>query len=392
MDAKAFVRTVLLLICLVLVAPAVIWLVTTTSLATVALASTGLLIVVLFSLVAYSFRWRFWAWFLGAAAVLLTPGLLKLGGLFIQGHVRTAMEAWIYVYAAGAVGGLVVELIRGRGGLEFPSADAPPFTRMTAATAIPQPASNGGESVPNVPAPALSTTAEAIDPPLTSPVVTAPATAVATASPSAMTGSETAPQNGAGPDGEATSWHGRIDIGFLSRVTMGGIAAAAALVVVRIIAGDTHPSDFHTAAFRLETLAGAALVGMIAPALWTGTQTVIESRFSFLKGTMDTAGVAVANAEQAVRAARDAGLASGPEASQFIVDAAPLRSPEFIAAIAREADPTEVGKMLLARINSSRIDVGTAQALQEAHLGQALGSLETAERVLRSASQRTTRR
>jgi hypothetical protein len=223
-------------------------------------------------------------------------------------------------------------------------------------------------------------------------VVTVPSPAVAQSA--AFVATEAAPENGTDMTTEEIPERGgRIDIGFFSRVTMGGLAAAATLILVRIIVGDTLPGHFLASALRLDTLAGAVLVGMIAPALWSGTQTLVESRFSFMKGAMDTAVAAVANAEQSVRAARDAGLSpASPEVPQFIVDAAPLRSPEFIATIAREEDPTEVGKMLLTRINSARIDLGTVQAQQEAQLGQALGSLETAERLLRSALQRLSRR
>lgn len=399
MDAKAFIRAVLLVLCLVLAAPAVIWLVTTTSLEVVAVAGLGVLALMVLGALAFFLRWKFWAWFLGALAVLLTPGLLKLGAQFIIGDGRAAMEAWIYVYVAGAVGGLLLELIRGRGGLEFPSAELPaaPLTVPIGAVASP-PAANGGETVaalqgpigpigpigPAPPAPG--------DAPPNSSVVTAPSPAVAPSA--AFVATDAVPENGAvvaAEPGAGREW--RIDIGFFSRVTMGGIAAAAALILVQILHGDAHPAHFVTSALRLDTLAGAVLVGMIAPALWSGAQRLVESRFTIIKGSMDTAVAAVANAEQAVRAARDAGLSpAGPESSQFIVDAAPLRSPEFIATIAREEDPTEVGKMLLTRINSARIDLGTVQAQQEAQLGQALGSLETAEGLLRSAIERASRR
>ena len=388
MDAKAFIRAVLLVICLVLVAPAVIWLVTTTSLEVVAIAGIGALAVLLLAFLAMTFRWQFWAWFMGVVAVLLIPGLLKLGAQFIVGDARAAMEAWIYVYSAGAVGGLVAELIRGRGGLEFPSGEPPSIRRVAPAAVAPSAVSNGGEPVSPVPPGGQALTGSPNDP----AGATAPATALAVASPAAFNAPETVPGNGTVVAAEpGTERGGRIDVGFFSRVTMGGIAAAAALIVVRIVAGDTLPGHFLASALRLDTLAGAAVIGMLAPALWTGTQTLVESRFSFLRGAVDTAAAAVANAEQAVKAARGAGLSAGSDASQFIVDAAPLRSPEFIATIATEEDPTEVGKMLLARINSSRIDLGTMQAHLEAQLGQALGSLETAERILRAASTRANR-
>ena len=390
MDAKAFIRAVLLVICLVLVAPAVIWLTTTTSLEVVAIAGIGALAVLLLALLALTFRWQFWAWFMGVVAVLLIPGLLKLGAQFILGDARAAMEAWIYVYSAGAVGGLVVELIRGRGGLDFPVGEPPSVHRVAASPLAAQPMGNGMEPA-SAGSPAGYPAAGGVaDPAAGPPGATAPATALAVASPAAFSAPETVPANGAAP--EPTERGGRIDIGFFSRMTMGGIAAAAALIVVRIVVGDTQPGHFLASALRLDTLAGAAMIGMIAPAVWSGTQTLVESRFSFLKGAVETAAAAVANAEHAVRAARDAGLTAGPDTSQFIVDAAPLRSPEFIATIATEEDPTEVGKMLLARINSSRIDLGAMQAHQEAQLGQALGSLETAERILRAANTRATPR
>ncbi|MDP8956708.1 MAG: hypothetical protein M3N24_07105 [Actinomycetota bacterium] len=393
MDAKAFIRAVLLVISLVLAAPAVIWLVTTTSLEIVAIAGLGVLLLIVLASLAFTLRWRFWAWFMGVIAVLLTPGLLKLGAQFIGGDARAAMEAWIYVYVAGAVGGLLLELIRARGGLEFPSAEllAPPSMAPVGAVTSPS-VPNGGEPVAGLPGPIGPAPPGPGEAPLNSSVVTVPAATMA--SPSAFVAPQTALANGA----EVTMAPApvpaeRIDIGFFSRVTMGGIAAAAALIVVRIIVGDAQPAHFLASALRLDTLAGAVLVGMLAPALWSGTQTLVESRFSFMKGAVDTAVAAVANAEHAVRAAREAGLSpGGPEVSQFIVDAAPLRSPEFIATIAREEDPTEVGKMLLTKINASRIDLAASQAQQEAQLGQALGSLETAERLLRSAMARTSRR
>ncbi len=407
MDAKAFMRAVLLVVCLVLAAPAIIWLVTTTSLEFVAIASSGVLALVLLGALAYMLRLKFWAWFMGVVAVVLAPGLLQLGAQFTLGEARAAMEAWVYVYVAGAVGGLVFELVRGRGGLEFPSAEPPVVPRLAPVSPVAsQTVGNGGEPVGGPPAPIAASPPATGELPMnpsgvtTPAVVTTPAAGVMTtpaagmASPSAaFLASGAAPENGMEVAAEGRPSRGaRIDIGFFSRVTMGGIAAAAVLIVVRIAAGHPEPGHFLESALRLDTLAGAVVIGVLAPALWSGTQTLIESRISFLKGSMDTAAAAVANAEQAVRAARDAGFESGPEASQFIVDAAPLRSPEFIATIAREHDPTEVGKMLLARINSARIDLGAAQALQEAQLGQALGSLETAERLLRSASQRATRR
>ncbi len=396
MDAKAFIRAVVLVLGLVLAAPAVIWLVTSTSLAVVAVAGLGVLFLMVLGAMAFSLRWGFWAWFMGALAVLLTPGLLKLGAQFIVGDARAAMEAWVYVYVAGAVGGLLLELIRGKGGLEFPSAELPVTPRTAPIGAVtPPPASNGGEAIAALPGPIGPigpASPSGGDAPLNSPVVTMPSPAVAQSA--AFVATEAAPENGTDMTTEQIPERGgRIDIGFFSRVTMGGLAAAATLIVVRIIVGDTLPAHFLASALRLDTLAGAVLVGMLAPALWSGTQTLLESRFSFMKGAMDTAVAAVANAEQAVRAARDAGLSpASPDAPQFIVDAAPLRSPEFIATIAREEDPTEVGKMLLTRINSARIDLGTVQAQQEAQLGQALGSLETAERLLRSALQRLSRR
>jgi hypothetical protein len=400
-DTKAFIRAVLVVLCLVLLAPAVIWLVTTTSLEVVAVAGLGVLALIVLSALAFFLQWKFWPWFMGALAVLLTPGLLKLGAQFIVGDARGAMEAWIYIYVAGAVGGLLLELIRGRGGLEFPSADPPAAPRTVPAAAVTSPSppvANGGEPVASLSGaigpigpigPAPPSTGE---PTLNSSVVTVPSPAVAP--PAAFVATEAARENGTDLTTLQTPERGgRIDIGFFSRVTMGGLAAASVLIVVRLVVGDTQPAHFLASALRLDTLAGAVLVGMIAPALWSGTQTLVESRFSFMKGAIDTAVAAVANAEQAVRAARDAGLSpAGPEASQFIVDAGPLRSPEFIATIAREEDPTEVGKMLLTRINSSRIDLGAAQSQQEAQLGQALGSLETAERLLRSALQRASRR
>ncbi len=399
MDAKAFIRAVVLVLSLVLAAPAVIWLVTTTSLAVVAVAGLGVLLLMVLGALAFSLQWKFWAWFIGVVAVLLTPGLLKLGAQFIVGDARAAMEAWVYVYVSGAVGGLLLELIRGRGGLEFPSAELPAMPRTRPIAAVPSPpAANGGETVAALPGPIgpmgpIGPAPPAPgDAPPDSSVVTVPSPAVAQSA--AFVATEAAPENGTDMTTEQIPGRGgRIDIGFFSRVTMGGLAAAATLIVVRIIVGDTQPGHFLASALRLDTLAGAVLVGMIAPALWSGTQTLVESRFSFMKGAMDTAVAAVANAEQAVRAARDAGLSpAAPDAPQFIVDATPLRSPEFIATIAREEDPTEVGKMLLTRINSSRIDLGTVQAQQEAQLGQALGSLETAERLLRSALQRLWRR
>ncbi|HEX2090042.1 MAG TPA: hypothetical protein VHI54_08995 [Actinomycetota bacterium] len=399
MDAKVFIRAVLLVLCLVLAAPAVIWLVTTTSLEVVALSGLGVLSLIVLGALAFLLQWRFWAWFMGAVAVLLTPGLLKLGAQFIVGDARAAMEAWIYVYAAGAVGGLLLDLIRGKGGLEFPSAELPvAFRTVPTAPVASPPVANGGEPVSALPGPIGPIGPVGPAPPATADAPPAP-TVVTTPTPSvpqsaAFVASEAAPENGTGVMTEGARERGaRIDIGFFSRVTMGGLAAAATIIVVRIIVGDTQPAHFLASALRLDTLAGAVLVGMLAPALWSGTQTLVESRFSFMKGAMDTAVAAVANAEQAVRAARDAGLSpAGPDAPQFIVDAAPLRSPEFIATIAREEDPTEVGKMLLTRINSARIDLGAVQAQQEAQLGQALGSLETAERLLRSALGRVSRR
>jgi hypothetical protein len=397
-DAKAFIRAVVLVLCLVLAAPAVIWLVTATSLEVVALASLGVLALLVLGALAFYLQSKFWAWFMGGLAVLLTPGLLKLGAQFIVGDARGAMEAWIYVYVAGAVGGLLLELIRGRGGLEFPTAELPTVPRTAPIGAVTSPqAANGGEAIAALPGPIGpigpigAAPPAGADAPLNSPVVTMPSPAVAQSA--AFVATEAAPENGTDMTTEQIPERGgRIDIGFFSRVTMGGLAAAATLIVVRVIVGDTLPAHFLASALRLDTLAGAVLVGMIAPALWSGMQTLLESRFSFMKGAMDTAVAAVANAEQAVRAARDAGLSpASPEAPQFIVDAAPLRSPEFIATIAREEDPTEVGKMLLTRINSARIDLGTVQAQQEAQLGQALGSLETAERLLRSALQRLSR-
>ena len=397
MDTKAFIRAVLLVVCLVLAAPAIIWLVTTTSLEVVAIAGMGVLAILLLSFLALTFRWKFWAWFLGALTVLITPGLLKLGAQFIVGDARSAMEAWVYVYVSGAVGGFVLELVRGRGGLEFPSADPPMVPRLatTGPLAAP-PGVNGGEPAAPPQTMAVPSATPAGEIPMSSAVVAVPAptTSLAVVPPSAaFVAPETAPENGTEIAPEpSVAPGGRIDIGFFARVTMGGLAAAAALIVVRIIAGDTQPVHFLNSALRLDTLAGAVMVGMIAPALWNGTQALLESRYSFLKGSMDTAAVAVANAEQAVKTARDAGLGGSPDAPQFIVDAAPLRSPEFIATIATEDDPTEVGKMLLSRINSARIDLGAVQAQQEAQLGQALGSLETAERLLREASSRATRR
>ncbi len=392
-DTKAFIRAVLLVLCLVLVSPAVILLVTTTSLEVVAVAGLGVLALIVLGVLAFLLRWKFWPWFMGALAVLLTPGLLKLGAQFIVGDARAAMEAWIYVYVAGAVGGLLLELIRGRGGLEFPSAEPPaaPQTVPVSTVASP-PVPNGGEPVAALPGPIGPALGGPGDTPLNSSVVTAPSPAVA--SPAAFVATEAAPENGTDVTTEQTPERGgRIDIGFFSSVTMGGLAAAAVLIVVRIVVGDTLPAHFLASALRLDTLAGAVLVGMIAPALWSGTQTLVESRSSFMKGAIETAVATVANAEQAVRAARDAGLSpAGPETPQFIVDAAPLRSPEFIATIAREEDPTEVGKMLLARINSARIDLGAVQAQQEVQLGQALGSLEMAERLLRSTINRGSRR
>ena len=106
MDAKAFIRAVLLVICLVLAAPAVIWLVTTTSLEMVAIAGIAVLLVLLLGALAFTYRSRFWAWFMGVLTLVITPSLLKLGAQFISGDTRAAMEAWIYVYVAGAVGGL----------------------------------------------------------------------------------------------------------------------------------------------------------------------------------------------------------------------------------------------------------------------------------------------
>ena len=398
MDTKAFVRAVLLVLCLVLAAPAVIWLVTTTDLEAVSIAGLGLLVVVLLAYLAYVYRWRFWAWFMGGLAVLLTPGLLKLGAQFISGDFRGAMEAWVYVYAAGAVGGLVLELIRAKGGLEFPSAEPPVTPQLGPAFGTHlAPATNGGEAAPVAPAvasPAAYAGTLAVGP-QGSPAMTSPATALAVPP---ATAPFVAPAEGPSQNGTDLAVEpapvlrgGRTNIGFFARVTMGGVAAAAVLILVRIIVGDTLPGDFLASALRLDTLAGAALIGMIAPALWTGAQNMLESKSSFMRGVIDTAAVAVGSAEQAVKSAQDMSLTGGPEASQFIVDAAPLRSPEFIATLAREEDPTELGKMLLTRINESRIDVSATQAQQETMLGQALGSLETAQRILRSAGQRARR-
>ena len=397
MDTKAFVRAVLLVLCLVLAAPAVIWLVTATDLEVVAIAGLGLLAVVLLAYLAYVYRWRFWAWFMGGLAVLLTPGLLKLGAQFISGDFKGAMEAWVYVYAAGAVGGLVLELIRAKGGLEFPSFEPAlaPQVGPPVATHVPS-GTNGGEPSPGGPgvaSPAAYTGTAAVASQgtagMASPataLAVPPATAPFVADAPSQNGTDLAAESAAAPRG------GRTDIGFFARVTMGGVAAAAVLILVRIIVGDTLPSDFLASALRLDTLAGAVLIGMIAPALWTGTQNLFESKSSFMRGVIDTATVAVGSAEQAVKSAQEMGPTGGPESSQFIVDAAPLRSPEFIATLAREEDPTELGKMLLTKINASRIDVSATQAQQEATLGQALGSLETAQRILRSAGERAARR
>jgi hypothetical protein len=303
------------------------------------------------------------------------------------------MEAWIFVYTAGAVGGLVFELIRGRGGVEFPSVEGLAGPRFGQASQTSVAVGNGGEPPAAAPLPTPAP-AGGLDASSGSTLVPASATSLSVAPPAAHFVPETTAPNGMDmADTTGAPRGGRTYIGFLARVTMGGLAASAMLVLVQIISGRTDPTSFTETALRLDTLAGAALVGMVAPALWTGIQTISESRFSFLKGTMDTAAVAVANAEQAVKTAQETALVtSGQDVSQFIVDAASLRSPEFIATLAREEDPTEVGKMLLARINSSRIDLATTQAHVEAQLGQALGSLEAAQRVLRAANLRANRR
>jgi hypothetical protein len=390
-DTKAFIRTVVLVLCALLTAPAVVWLVTTVDLETVALAGIGVFVVLVFAYLAYLLTWRFWAWFIGIVAVLLTPALLKLGALFIVGDARSAMEAWVYVYVSGAVGGLVLELLRGRGGLELPSPVPPQSSsRVSAAGPLAQrPIGNGEEAfVTSATSPPAGS-----DPITGSPLGGGQATTVALAPAPATYMSETASQDGAEFAAADSNRGGRAYIGFLARVTMGGIAASGLLALFRIVSGNTEPSSFTTSALRLDTLAAATLIGIVAPALWTAGQSMVESRFSFMRGAMDTAVVAVLSAEQSVKSARDAAvMKGGPDSSQFIVDAAPLRSPEFIATLAREEDPTEVGKMLLARINSSRLDVATGHSEQESQLGQALGSLETARRILRAGTLRLTRR
>ena len=164
-------------------------------------------------------------WVLGLFALFVAPFVVVAAGL----TVLKDATPWVAIYWAGALGGLVLELMRGKWRVELPSR-----------------------------------------------------------------------RDEAGAD-EAKDFepHGpRFDIGFLGRMTTGGLAAPVFLILYSAIVDKVAAADLRGIAEQMDTFAWAVLFGFASPGAWAAGEEWIKSRLAVVKTTLDKTQEALQKAEQ----------------------------------------------------------------------------------------------
>jgi hypothetical protein len=311
-----------ILVVFALIVPAV-WLVNNWSLD--AAAAVSLAAAVLLALLALARQEWIWAWSLGLLAFSLTPGLLVLAASLTEGVTSQSLAAWTAPYFAGAIGGLILELIQGRGRLELPSVAAkepPPAGSPEASRPIE--GSAGNES----------------------------------------TGGTDEEDDIAAPYGP------RIDLGFFARLTLGGVAGAAFMILIRVAVDEVSPSSLPASGTSLETLAWAALIGAVSPAVWKAGQALVNARMGSLTEKVQASGEVLDEAEAVVK---DAAVA---EESAVVGE---IRVEDLASQLTQAPDSDVVMGLLQDQV-MSRV---RPRAQIQMQLGEALGMIRAAKRVLR---------
>jgi hypothetical protein len=282
-------RAILFGVFLGLIIPGIVWLSINETLGVISIVALVVILIVGAMYLAVTRGPLFWAWALGVTAILLTPALLSLGGA-LGGEARPVFYHWIYVYCAGAVGGLVLELLIGRGRLELPSVVAPdPASPSSGAPPI-----SGGQSDP-------------VDDPF-SPYGT------------------------------------RFDIGFFARITLGGVAAAAFVVLIHAATKKTDIQTLSQVAKHFDTLGLAAIIGAVAITAWKSAEAIANSRLAPLLAAADATAPALDQAHDTLDAAA---TQQADEAHGVALAASDLlRSREVHAALAQETDPDKIVELL----------------------------------------------
>jgi hypothetical protein len=126
------------------------------------------------------------------------------------------LQQWIGVYIAGAFGGLVLELGATRGQLELPSA---------------------------------------------------------------RQRKEDADDEAVDERAIGTPLGAQVDLGFFSRMFLGGLAAFAVLLIAKFLASGAKTQDFPTSANSVATYAWAVAIGFTSPAAWAAVKRVAEARY-----------------------------------------------------------------------------------------------------------------
>jgi hypothetical protein len=352
--------------------PGIAWLIWRQSLGVVSVVALVVLAFIGLSLIAINQPHSFWPWAIGMMSLLLAPALLVLGGA-LGGKARPALYNWIYLYGAGAVGGLILELIVGRGRLELP----------------------WEELAPSLPEEPLNPT----NPPGPPDDNIQHAAAIIDGTEKHSDEEEGTPES----ESEATDitedafapYGARYDIGFFARLTLGGVAAAAFLVLLRAASSDLRVHSLSQYSKRLDTMALAALIGAVSITVWKAAQAIVNARLAPLLTTLENATDNVSEAHQSLSAATTT-PERGLEAVEGLVRR--LQSPHLHASLAVENRSEAISYLMDREVEVIGPTIGGSlerarqQSMErEKALARSLGRLDAALSTLRGRQHRVRR-
>jgi len=212
------------------------------------------------------------AWLLGILLLVTAPALLLLATDRSTGDLRSALESLVFVYAAGAMGGLVLELLSGKlYWLEMPSRPrrAPKKVQGPTGSAVPAEAAH----VDPADAAAGSAAKAATD---------AAAKAAAKAAEKAAEKAEGEAEGGFAPHGL------RLDVGFMGRMFAGGLAAVVFTILFAVLVDEADLLAL-TSMREPDNLAWAIVAGAVSPMVWENVGGLAQSRLGRIQALLDQA-------------------------------------------------------------------------------------------------------
>ncbi len=324
------------IVALVLLIPGIVWLVVDRDLATNAAVYLGAAGLIALFYMGWLWKDRFWAWFFGLLAAAGIPGLLLLAAPFAPDTAADALRGWILVYTAGALGGLVLELTVGRGRLELPSVS--PREKAT-----PPPALH-----PDNPDPAADADPPAADEP-------------------------------AAQESDFAPYGTRLDLGFLARMILGGLAAAAFTVLFQSVSDNFSVDSLGAQARQLDTLAWAVVIGVSAPAVWRAAKSLVDGKIAGLKGAFDQAtGAATDDLAGAKQTIEESQADADPSSNVVTISSVDIESDRDLhKRLARETSHEGIADIL--RDGLPRHAIANVRPVDQTKIAEALGRLESAQ-------------